>query len=109
MHHLVPAAILLTVAFFLLASRFPATKAYPSVSWVPVTLLLAANAAEHWYGIGWFSHVMFHLAYDTSYMATLLGIVLVLTLVLKRKSYLPVLIAILIAAIPLTYLILLNY
>jgi hypothetical protein len=87
MRHLLPAAVLFAAAFFLLAKRFNTAKAYYSVSWIPVGSLLISFGAERWYGFGWFTHVMFHLAYDTSYLATLSGILLVLIFDFTEKVY----------------------
>ena len=108
MRHLVPAAIFLAIAFFLLVRRFQITSAYFTLSWIPLVLMVVAVGDEHLYGFGWFTHVMFHLAYDTSYFLTLLGIVLVLNFILRRKSIAPVLLPIVISVTPLAYLILFN-
>ena len=105
MRHLVPTAALLAITFLLLAKRLLVNKAYCSVSCVPIVFFLGANAIEQWYGFGWLTHVMFHLAYDTSYLLTLLGIVLVLISILHRDSVRPVLLAIFISTVPVMYLI----
>ncbi len=108
MRHMFPTAILLAGTFFLLAKLSHPLKAYWCISWLPLTLFLVAIGGEYWYGFGWLTHVMFHLAYDASYLATLLGIVLVLNFILRRRPIFPVLVPVLSSMLPLAYLILFN-
>ena|SRR5262245_46247405 len=105
MRHMLTAAILIAGTFLLLAKLSHTLNAYWSVSWLPLVLLIVALGGEYWYGFGGFTHVMFHLAYDLSYLSTLLGIVLVLNFVLRRKPVFPVLVPILLSVLPLAYLI----
>lgn len=46
-------------------------------------LLLLAILAERWFGYGIVEHGLFHLSYDTSYILTLIGLLLVLYLLFR--------------------------
>jgi hypothetical protein len=70
----------------------------------PVCAFLIAVGHEFARGIQQFNHQLLHVAYDSSYVLSLLGICLILRAVIKRKRKILVLAAILVAAIPLGYI-----
>lgn len=104
MYHLVPVTCLVVVAFGVLVLRHPAERAYILLAGFPVLTFLVAIAHEFVRGIQQFNHQLLHVAYDSSYALSLLGICLVLRAVIKRKQLIHVIAATLIAAIPLGYI-----
>jgi hypothetical protein len=104
MYHLVPVASLVVVAFGVLVLRHTVERAFILLAGFPVLTFLIAIAHESVRGIQQFNHQMLHVAYDSSYALSLLGICLILHAVIKRKRMLYVLVATLIAAIPLGYI-----
>ena len=104
MHHLVPVTCLVVFAFGVLLLRHDVEVAYTLLAWFPVFIFLIAIAHELVRGIHQFNHQLLHVAYDSSYALSLLGICLILRAVIKRKRMVLVLVATLMAAIPLGYI-----
>ena len=104
MYHLVPVTCLVLLAVGVLVLRYPVERAYVLVAGFPVCVFLIAIAHEFVRGIQQLNHQLFHVAYDSSYVLSLLGICLILRALIKRKRKILVLIATLIAAIPLSYI-----
>ena len=104
MHHLIPVTCLVVVAFGVLVFRFRVEVAYALLAGVPLVTFLTAIAHEFLRGIQQFNHQLLHVAYDSSYALSVLGICLILRAVIKRKRMILVLPATLIAAIPLGYI-----
>lgn len=104
MYHLVPVTCLVLLAFGVLVLRYPIERAYVLLAGLPTCAFLIAIAHEFVRGIQQFNHQLLHVAYDSSYGLSLLGICLILRAVLKRKREILVLVATLIAAIPLGYI-----
>jgi hypothetical protein len=104
MYHLVPVTCLVVVAFGVLVLRHRVEVAFSLLAWFPAFTFLIAITHEFVRGIHQFNHQMLHVAYDSSYALSLLGICLILRAVIKRKRMIHVLAATLIAAIPLGYI-----
>ena len=104
MYHLFLVTCFVVFAFGVLVLRHPVEVAYTLFAWFPVFTFLIAITHELIRGIHQFNHQLLHVAYDSSYAMSLLGICLILRTVLKRKRRFLVLAATLIAAIPLGYI-----
>ena len=104
MHHLIAVTCLVVFAFGVLVLRHPVEIAYALLAWFPACTFLIAIAHEFVRGIHQFNHQLLHVAYDSSYALSLLGICLILRAVIKRKRLIHVLAATLIAAIPIGYI-----
>jgi hypothetical protein len=85
MHHLLPVVLLIVVAFGVLARRYPIEKAYWSLVSFPTLIFLMAMLDESLRGIQQLNHQLLHVAYDSSYTLLLLGLILLLRAVLRRK------------------------
>jgi hypothetical protein len=104
MHHLLPVTCFVVFAFGVLVLRHRVEVAYTLLAWFPALVFLIAVAHEVVRGIHQFNHQLMHVAYDSSYALSLLGICLILRAVIKRNRRLLVLAATLIAAIPVGYI-----
>jgi len=104
MYHLIPVTCLVAIAFFVLVRRYAAEIAYALLAWFPTVTFLIAIAHEFVRGIQQFNHQLLHVAYDSSYALSLLGICLILRAVRKHKRMIVVLAATLIAGIPLAFI-----
>jgi uncharacterized membrane protein YbaN (DUF454 family) len=104
MFHLILVTCFVALAFAVLVLRHPAETAFVLLSWFPTLTFLIAIAHEFARGIQQFNHQLLHVAYDSSYALSLLGICLTLRAVLKRKRLILVLAATLIAAVPLGHI-----
>lgn len=104
MHHLLPITCFVVFAFGVLLLRHRVEVAYTLLAWFPAFVFLIAFAHEFFRGIHQFNHQMLHVAYDSSYALSLLGIFLLLRAVIKRNRRILVLAATLLAAIPLAYI-----
>jgi len=104
MYHLVPVTCLVLLGFGFLVLRYRVEVAYILLAWFPALTFIIAIAHESVRGIQQFNHQLLHVAYDSSYALSLLGICLILRAVIKRKRLIHVLPATLIAAVPLGYI-----
>ena len=104
MYHLVPVACLVLLTFGVLVLRCRVEVVYIVLAGFPTLTFIVAITHESFRGIQQFNHQLLHVAYDSSYALSLLGICLVLRAVIKRKRLIHVLGATLVAAIPLTYI-----
>ena len=104
MYHLVPVTCLVLLAFGVLVLRQRVEVAYMLLAGFPAVTFIIAIAHEFVRGIQQFNHQLLHVAYDSSYALSLLGICLILRAVIRRKRMIHVLVATLIAAIPLGYI-----
>jgi hypothetical protein len=107
--HLVLVTCLVAVAFGVLVLRHPLEVAYVLLAWFPAVTFLIAVAHEFIRGIQQFNHQLLHVAYDSSYALSLLGICLVLRAILKRKRMIGVLAATAIAGVPLAFIIVFSH
>ena len=104
MHHLLPVCGLIAITFGVLTRRYSVEKAYLLlISW-PTLIFLVAMADESLRGIQQLNHQVLHVAYDGSYALLLLGILLLLRAVLRRKFIVLVAAGTVIAAIPLGHI-----
>jgi hypothetical protein len=106
MHHLIPTIILVPLIFAGMAKRIGICRAYWALAGAPTILLLLALVFERWLGYGLVPHALFHFAYDTSYVLTLIGLLLCLYLVFKGRRPIGLMLALLLTVIPLLYLLL---
>jgi len=106
MHHLIPTIILVPLIFAWLAKMIGVCRAYWALAGMPALLLLLALAAERWLGYGMVPHALFHFSYDTSYVLTLIGLLLCLYFVFKLRRPMELMLALNLTAIPLLYLLL---
>ncbi len=109
MHHVVLVTCLVAVAFGVLVLRHPLEVAYVLLAWFPAVTFLIAMAHEFVRGIQQFNHQLLHVAYDSSYALSLLGICLVLRAILTRKRRVSILAATAVAGIPLAYIIVFSH
>lgn len=104
MYHLVPVTCLVLLAFAVLVRQHCVQRAFILLAGFPTLTFIVAITHESFRGIQQFNHQLLHVAYDSSYALSLLGICLVLRAVLQHKRMIHVLAATLIAAIPLGYI-----
>jgi len=106
MHHLLLVLVccLIVVAFGVLSRRYPVEKAYWLLVAFPTLIFLVAMADESWRGIQQVNHQLLHVAYDGSYALLLLGIILLLRAILKRRLIILVAAGTFIAGIPLGHI-----
>jgi hypothetical protein len=104
MHHRIPVTCLVAFAFGVLVLRYNVEVGYSLLAGFPFLTFLIAIAHESIRGIHQLNHQLIHVAYDSSYALSLLGICLILRAVVKRKRIIPVLPEIPIAAVPLAYI-----
>jgi hypothetical protein len=104
MYHLVLVTCLVGIAFVVLVRRHAVETAYTLLAGFPTVTFLIAIAHELVRGIQQFNHQLLHVAYDSSYALSLLGICLILRAVIKRKRMIVVLAATLIAGLPLAFI-----
>jgi hypothetical protein len=106
MHHLIPTIILVPLIFAWFAKMIGICRAYWALAGMPALLLLLALVAERWLGYGLVPHALFHFSYDTSYVLTLIGLLLCLYFIFKRRRPMELMLALILAVIPLLYLLL---
>jgi len=104
MYHLLLTSCLIVIAFGVLTRRYSVEATFSSFASFPVLIFLVGITDEYFRGIRQFNHQLLHVAYDSSYALSLLGIILFLRAVLKRKLILLVLTGTCIAGIPLCYI-----
>lgn len=101
MHHLIPTVILVPISFWFLAKRRSPKFAFYQLCSLPIGLYVIAFLTEKLFGYGHAAHALFHFSYDTSYILTLVGLMLVLFFVLRRERPFGLAFAILISVAPL--------
>jgi hypothetical protein len=104
MYHLVLVTCLLALAFGVLVLRHDVEVAFTLLVWFPLVTFAIAIAHEFVRGIQQFNHQLLHVAYDSSYVLSLLGLCLLVRAVIKHKRMIVVLTATLIAGIPLAHI-----
>ena len=104
MDHLLLVGCLVVFAFCILVQRHAVENAFILLSWFPALIFLIAIAHELLRGIQQFNHQLLHVAYDSSYALSLIGICVVLRGVIKRKPVYLVLAATLVAGMPIGYI-----
>lgn len=104
MHHLLLTFCLIAIILAVLTRRYPIEKAYCLLAAFPTLIFITGITDEYLRGIGQINHQILHVAYDSSYLLSLLGIILLLRAVLKRKAKFPIVAATCIAGIPLAHI-----
>ena len=66
--------------------RYGVLIGYLTLSWVPLFLLFIAGGYQSLFGFKGFAEVIYHFSYDTSYILSLTGIVLLLTSILDERA-----------------------
>lgn len=84
-----------------LAGFYGLERGYLLSSCIPLMLWLIAVAYQYFIGFTMSAHVVFHLAYDMSYILVLAGIVLVLRAVIRKQPIRIALIATCVSGVPL--------
>lgn len=95
---------MIVVTFGVLARRYAVEKAYWLLVSFPTLIFLVGMADESFRGIQQLNHQLLHVAYDGSYALLLLGIILLLRAVLRRKLIILVAAGTVIAGIPLGHI-----
>ena len=104
MFHLLLTGCLIVITIGVLSIRYPVERIYPLTAPFPTLIFIVGVVDEYFRGIQKFNHQTLHLAYDSSYLLLLLGIILVLRAILKRKLKILLLLGTCIAGIPLSYI-----
>lgn len=104
MFHLLLTGCLIVITIGVLILRYPIERIYSLTAPFPTLIFLVGIVDEYFRGIQKFNHQTLHLAYDSSYLLLLVGIILVLRAILKRKLRVLLLIGTCIAGIPLSYI-----
>jgi len=76
---------------------------------LPLLIFVVGMVDEYFRGIQQFNHQVLHLAYDSSYALLLVGIVLVLRAILKRRLITLIVVGTFIAGIPLGHIFITQY
>jgi hypothetical protein len=106
MHHLIPTIVLVPLIFTWLAKKIGVCRAFWALAGGPALLLLLAMSAERWLGYGLIAHALFHFSYDTSYVLTLIGLLLCLYFIFKGRRPIELMLALIPAVVPLLHLLL---
>ena len=104
MFHLFLTGCLVAITIGTLIRRYPIERVYWLLAPFPTLVFLVGIVDEYFRGIQKFNHQTLHLAYDSSYLLLLVGIILVLRAILKRKLRVLLLIGTCIAGLPLSYI-----
>ena len=104
MYHLLLVCGLLVLAFGVLISRYPMRVVYPILALIPISTFLIASTHEYFRGIQQFNHQLLHVAYDSSYALSLLGLLVILRGIIKRKPIALIAAATCLAGVPLSVL-----
>ncbi|HSE22289.1 MAG TPA: hypothetical protein VLB68_11560 [Pyrinomonadaceae bacterium] len=104
MYHLLPTCLLTVIAFGVLTFRYRVEAAYCLLASLPTLIFLIGMGDEYFRGIQRFNHRLLHLAYDGSYALLILGMILLLRAMLKRKLRILVAAGTCVAGIPIGYL-----
>ena len=104
MYHLLLTSCLIVITFGVLTRRYSLEATFSLLASLPVLIFIVGITDEYFRDIRQFNHQVLHLAYDSSYALSLLGIILLLRAVLKRKLIPLVLAGTCIAGIPLAYI-----
>ncbi len=86
--------------------RSGAANGFLTLSWVPLALLLIAKGYESLFGFKRFAEVIYHFSYDTSYILSLTGVMLLLASIFRRTSKSSLVLSVLVSAVPILLLVL---
>jgi hypothetical protein len=106
MTHILLSGLLIGFSTVISLRRHGAELGYLVLSWVPLALLAIARAYEILFGFQRFAEVIYHFAYDTSYILSLIGMMLLLISVFRRTPKGILLAAILLSLMPIALMML---
>ena len=106
MYHLLPTCLLILITFGVLTRRYPVETTYVLLASLPTLLFLFGTGDEYFRGIQQINHQLLHIAYDSSYALLLMGIILLLRAVLKRRLRILVAATTCLAGLPIACLVL---
>ena len=109
MYHLLLTSLLIVITFGVVIRRYSVEVAFSLLVSLPVPVFVVGITDEYFRGIRQFNHQLLHVAYDSSYALSLLGIILVLRAILQRKRILLVLGGTCITGIPLAHIFITHY
>ena len=104
MYHLLLTFCLVAIVFAALTRRNPIETAYWLLAGFPMLMFIVGMFDEYCRGIQQFNHQVLHLSYDGSYLLLLVGIILVVRAVRKRKVRIGIVAGTCFAGIPLAYI-----
>ena len=104
MYHLLLTCCLILITFGVLVRRYSVETGYWLLAAFPVLVFVLGMTDEYFRGIDQINHRLLHVAYDSSYALSLLGLILVLRAILRRKLIINVAAATCLAGIPLAYI-----
>ena len=87
MRHLIPTILLVPSVFWYLAKRRSAKEASYLLCFVPLFLYLSGFLSEKSFGYGLTAPALFHFSYDTSYVLTLIGLIVLLYLSKNERPF----------------------
>jgi hypothetical protein len=105
MQHILLSALLIGISLLISGNRNGIERGYLVLSPVPLALLLIAKLHELAFGFSRFAEVIYHFAYDTSYILMMVGIVLLLRAIIKKGPEKALVLGAGISAIPVVALI----
>lgn len=109
MYHLLLTCCLIIITSGVLIRWYPIEVVYRLLAPFPTLIFLVGMFDEYLRGIQKFNHQVLHLAYDSSYVLLLVGIILVLHAILKRKLTILIVAGTCLAGIPLGYIFLTHH
>jgi hypothetical protein len=104
MYHLLLTGCLIVITFGVLVRRYRVEAVYCLIVPFPTLIFLMGMVHEHFRGIQKFNHQVLHLAYDSSYVLLLVGLIIILRAILKRKLTILIVAGTCIAGIPIGYI-----
>ncbi len=104
MHHFIPTLFLMIFALVYLAFRYSIDAAFIFTSPFPSAAYLIAYLHEIMVGLGPFNERVLHIAYDSSYILVLVGLLIALRALLTGGNFIYIAIATGLAAFPLSFL-----
>jgi hypothetical protein len=105
MQHVLFSFIVVTLSLLSSIKRHGAAVGYLTLSWTPTALLLLAVLHEKAVGFTRFSEVTYHIAYDTSYLLVIAGLVILLHTVIGHRPKILVMLGSCFSALPILALI----
>jgi len=104
MYRLLLTCCLIVITFGVLIRWYRIERLYWLLAPFPTLIFLVGIVDEYFRGIQKFNHQVLHVAYDSSYLLLLVGIIFVLRSVLKRKLTILLVAGTCVAGIPLGYI-----
>ena len=103
MYHLLLTCCVIAITFAVLTRQYRVEAVYWLLASFPTLIFLVGMVDEYFRGIRQFNHQVLHVAYDSSYALLLIGIILVLRAILRRKLITQIVAGTCIAGLPLGY------